>query len=47
MIQKNTLKMIIIEKVARNVLKGKYIKNFAILPETLKKDILIYIINYY
>lgn len=42
-----SLKMTIVEKLAKNILKGKYIKDFHMLILCLKKDIKLFIELYY
>ena len=48
MVNKYTLKMMIIEKLSEIILQGKYIENIHMIPRTLKTDIKFFIhINYH
>ena len=47
MIRKYSLKMIVIENLSKMILKGFYIKDFHMIPESLKRDIELFIHIYY
>ena len=47
LLKKYTLQYMIVKKLARCILCGKYLKDFALLPESLKDTIHIFINTYY
>ena len=46
-LKKYTLQYMIVKKLARSILYGKYLKDFALLPESLKDTIHMFIDTYY